>query len=396
MERKQIEQLRANNNIKSHETIAEHNKQLILDALRFNGSMSRADLSRYLSMSFPAISSNAKGLLDANYITEIGVGDNTLGRKSTLLAFNATRGYIIGVDFGRFRIRMMLADLLGNEVMSTEIINTAGSPGNGEENIILIHDQVVDILEKSGKKKEDILCIVIGIPGIINEGMSYLAPFTEKYKEQDMIQTLQDTFEVDVILENCVNLGAIGEQWKGAGINYNDITYIAYGVGLGAAHIVDGKLYTGAKGAAGEIGFMVADPVNMSNTYDEIGSLEQTLSISKIAHYLKGGNFDEEIVKLIKSYKAGDDMYARVMLDEISLNFAIMLVNIVAILNPEIIIIAGGLGYNLGKLFLENWKEALGKQLPFVPKLALSELNHTETMLGAVNTGIKHVHKYLF
>ena len=396
MEQKQFEKLRSSNNVKSHETIAEHNKQLILDALRFNGSMSRADLSRHLGMSFPAISSNVKGLLDAKYITEIGAGDNTLGRKSTLVAFNATRGYIIGVDLGRFRIRLMLADLLGNEVMRTEAINTAGSPGNGEETIIHIHDQVVDILEKSGKKKEDILCIVIGIPGIITDGMSYLAPFTEKYKEQDMIQTLQDTFEVDVILENCVNLGAIGEQWKGAGVNYNDLTYIAYGVGLGAAHIIDGKLYSGAEGAAGEIGFMVTDPINMSNTYDEVGSLEQTLSISKIAHYLKAGNFDDEIVKLIESYKTGDDMYAKLMLDEIALNFAIMLVNIVAILNPEIIIISGGLGYNLGKLFLDDWKEALGRQLPFVPKLALSELNHTETMLGAVNTGIIHVHKYLF
>ena len=394
--KKQTDKLNSNGNARSHETIAEHNKQLILDALRFNGNMSRADLSRHLNMSFPAISSNAKGLLEANYIVEIGAGDNTLGRKSILLAFNATRGYIIGVDLGRFRIRMMLADLLGNEVMSVETTNTAGSQGGGEESITLIHDQVLDILKKSGKTKEDILCIVIGIPGIINEGMSYLAPFTEKYQEQDMIHVLQDAFEVDVILENCVNLGAIGEQWKGAGVNYNNITYIAYGVGLGAAHIVDGELYTGAKGAAGEIGFLVTDPVNMSNTYDEVGSLEETLSISKIAHYLKAGNFDEEIVKLIQSYKNGDDMYAKLMLDEIALNFAIMLVNIVAILNPEIIIIAGGLGYNLGKLFLENWKETLSRQLPFVPKLALSELNHTETMLGAVNTGIIHVHKYLF
>ena len=382
-------------NIKSPETIAEHNKHLILDALRFNGNMSRADLSRLLNMSFPAISSNAKGLLDSNYILEVGTGDNTIGRKSTLLAFNAERGFIIGVDLGRFRIRMMLADLLGNEICSTEIINTANNQGDGSESITLIHDQAVELLNKAGKDKDDILCIVIGIPGIINEGKSYLAPFTENYYEKDMIETLQDAFEADVILENCVNLGVIGEQWKGAGIDHKDITYIAYGVGLGSAHILNGNLYTGAKGAAGEIGFMVTDPVNISNKYDEVGSLEQTLSISKIEQYLNSGNFDEEIIKLIQSYKAGDDMYARLMIDEIALNFGIMLVNITAILNPEVIIIAGGLGYNLGKLFLENWKQTLNNQVPFSPELVLSELNHTETMLGAVMTGIINVHKYL-
>ena len=382
------------NNIKSPETIAEHNKNLILDALRFNGSMSRADLSRHLNMSFPAISSNAKGLLEDNYILEVGAGDNIIGRKSTLLAFNAERGFIIGVDLGRFRIRMMLADLLGNEIISTEIKNTAKGPGDGKESITLIHDQIVNTLKKSGKNKEDILCIVIGIPGVIKDGRSYLAPFAEKYLEQDMIETLQDTFEADVILENCVNLGVIGEQWKGAGVNYNDITYIAYGVGLGSAHIVDGKLYTGARGAAGEIGFMVTDPSNISNSYDEVGSLEEMLSISKIEKYLNTGNFDEEIIKLIQNYKDGGDMYARLMIDEIVLHFGIMLVNIVAILNPEVIIIAGGLGYNLGKLFLENWKQTLAKQVPFTPELVLSELNHTETMLGAVMTGIIHVHEY--
>ena len=381
-------------NIKSPESIAEHNKKLILDALRVNGSMSRADLSRHLNMSFPAISSNAKGLLEGNYILEVGIGDNTIGRKSTLLAFNAVRGFIIGVDLGRFRIRMMLADLLGNEIISTEIINSANSPGEGKDSITLIHDQAVDILKRSGKSKDDILCIVIGIPGVIKDGMSFLAPFTQKYLEQDMIGTLQDAFEADVILENCVNLGVIGEQWKGAGVNYNDITYVAYGVGLGSAHIVDGKLYTGAKGAAGEIGFMVTDPINISNTYDEVGSLEEALSISKIEQYLKSGNFDEEIIKLIQNYQDGGDMYARLMIDEIVLNFGIMLVNIVAILNPEVIIIAGGLGYNLGKLFLEKWKRILENQVPFVPELVLSELNHTETMLGAVMTGIIHVHKF--
>ena len=380
------------NTIKSPETIAAHNKQLILDALRYNGNMSRADLSRHLDMSFPAVSSNAKGLLEADYILEVGNGDNSLGRKSTLLAFNAARGFIIGVDLGRFRIRMMLADLLGNEVMSMEIINSAASDGRGNESITLILDMARDIIEKSGKKKEDILCIVIGIPGIINDGVSYLAPFTEKYQEKDMIGILREAFDADVLLENCVNLGVIGEQWKGAGKGCNDLTYIAYGVGLGAAHIVDGKLYTGSRGAAGEVGFMVTDPMNISNTYDEVGSLEQTLSISKIEQYLKSGDFEHELTKLIQSYKDGGDMYAGLMIDEISLNFAVMLVNIAAILNPEVIIIAGGLGYNLGKLFLEKWQQTLSRQLPFVPKLVLSELNHTETMLGAVMTGIAHVH----
>jgi len=380
---------------KSPENIAQHNKRLILDALRVGGSMSRADLSRHLHMSFPAISSNAKGLLEADYILEVGTGDNCIGRKSTMLAFNSERGFIIGVDWGRFRIRMMLADLLGNEIISSEVVNDSGNANVGQERIALIHDRIAEILEKSGKTKDDILCIVIGIPGIIYDGVSSLAPFTEKFKEKDLIGALQESFEADVILENCVNLGAIGEQWKGAGANYRDITYIAYGVGLGSAHVLDGNLYKGAAGAAGEIGFMLTDPINISNKYDDTGSLEQMLSINKINHYLKSGSFDEEVIKLIQNYKNGEDMYAKLMIDEIAMNFGIMLVNIISVLNPEIVIIAGGLGYNFGKLFIGHWQEIVKNHFPYAPKLVLSELNHTETMLGAVMTGINHVHEYV-
>jgi len=380
--------------IGSPETIAEYNKQLILDALRQNGSMSRADLSRHLNMSFPAVSSNAKGLLEANYIKEIGSGDNTIGRKATLLAFNAERGYVIGVDLGSFRIRMMLADLLGNEIAGTQITNSANDDGDGTQSIRLIREQITDILKKSGKTKDDILCIVIGIPGVIKDGWSFLAPFTEKYLAQNMIETLQEAFEADVILENCVNLGAIGEQWRGAGVNYKDIIYIAYGVGLGSAHIVDGTLYKGANGAAGEIGFMLTDPMNIQEKYGEIGSLEEMISRNKISKYLNAGNFDEEIVKLIERYKDGGDMYAKLIVDEIALHFGMALVNMTAILNPEVIIIAGGLGANLGKLFIDKWKEILRNQVPFVPDILLSKLNHTETMQGAVMTGILHIHTY--
>jgi predicted NBD/HSP70 family sugar kinase len=347
-------------------------------------------------MSFPAVSSNAKRLLEADYIIEVGVGENNIGRKSTLLAFNAERGYIIGIDLGRFRIRMMLADLLGNEVACAEIDSKTIFSGDRKKSIQLIEEQIRNILINSSKNGDDVLCIVIGVPGVIKDGESFLAPFAEKFSEKEIVETLQNTFEADVLLENNVNLGVIGEQWKGAGVNYKNIIYISYGVGFGSAHIVDGKLYKGANGAAGEIGFMITDPMNISKRYDEVGSLEEALTISKINNYLKFGNFDEKIIKLIQSYENGEEKYAELILDEISLNLGIALVNMAALMNPEAIIIAGGLGYNIGKLFIEEWKEVLCNHLPFVPEILLSELNHTETMLGAVMTGIIHTHKYKF
>ena len=376
--------------VSSPEMISEFNKHLILDALRFNGTMSRADISRYLGISFPAVSSNTKGLLEADYIKEVGVGDNAIGRKSTLLAFNADRGYIIGVDVGRFRIRMMLADLLGNEIARTEAENPVKHTGVGDESIRIIYEQLQVLLEKSGKHADTVLCIVFGIPGILKDGEISLAPFMEKFAEGDLRNTLKQTFEADVLIYNSGNLGIIGEQWRGMGANYQNIAYISYGVGLGSAHIVDGKLFTGPNGAVGEMGFMVTDRTTIRDQFNEIGTLEEALSRSKIDKYLQGGNFDEKIKKLIKNYQDGE-LYAKAIVDEIALNFGISLVNICALLNPEVVIISGGLGINLGKLFIQQWRDFLKSHVPFVPEVRLSELNHTETMLGAVMTGINHI-----
>ena len=372
-------------------TISELNKHLILDALRSNGAMSRADLSRNLNISFPAVSSNAKGLLVADYIKEVGIGEKSVGRKPTLLAFNAERGYIIGVDVGRFRIRAMLADLLGNEIASAGTDNPTNSSGDGKESIALICKQLHLLLERSGKSADDILCIVIGIPGILRDGEIYLAPFAEKYSVKDLRVTLSQSFKAEVLIHNSVNLGVIGEQWKGIGADFQNIAYISYGVGLGSAHIVDGKLFTGPNSAVGEMGFMVTERAAIRDRFDEVGALEEAISKSKIDKYLSGGDFDAEVKRLIQNYQDGE-LYAKAVIDEIALNFGIALVNMCALLNPEVIIISGGLGINLGRLLISQWKKFLASHVPFVPEVVLSQLQHTETMLGAVMTGINHIH----
>ncbi len=368
------------------ETIGELNKKLILNHLRKEGNMSRADLSRKLGMSFPAVSSNVKSLLDAGYIREIGEGNNSLGRKSTMLAFNADRGYIVGVDVGRFRLRVMVADLLGNVIASAHDVS---KPHGLSENIKRLVNEAV---HKSGKNPEQMLCICAGIPGIINQGKSYLAPFMESFSETELCDSLkQDYPAADVILENCVNLGALGEQWKGSGAGYRNIAYVSYGIGLGTAFIIDGKLYKGSNGAAGEIGFMLLDPINLRQEFDEVGALEDTLSSQKINKCLQNGDFKEELVMLIHKYEEGE-MYSKLVLDEIALNLGMALINICAVMNPEAIIMSGGIGANIGKLFQKRWEEMLKSHVPFAPKLIFSRMDNHETMMGAIATGISHVH----
>lgn len=371
------------------ETIGEANRMLILNYLRKKGKMSRADLSRSLSISFPAISSNVKSLLETNYIREVGAGDNSLGRKSTLLAFNEERGYVIGVDLGRFLTRINMADLSGNSTASLCEPTEVGQGTNGMiKNLVNMLSKVV---EKSGKSKKKVLCICIGIPGVIREDKIILAPFLPDFSPSVLIKSISLEFATDIVIENSVNLGAIGEKWKGSGKKFSNFGFINYGVGVGSALMIDGKLYKGANGAAGEIGFMVSDPAKLRSEFNEVGALENIIARDKIQRSITHQNFKEEVSKLIEKYK-NNDVYSKMLLDEIFLTLGIAMINMSAILDLEAIIISGGLGTCLGKLFEERWRELLKNHVPFPPEIVFSKMDNLEGVMGAISVGIERIH----
>jgi len=375
---------------KTPETLKESNRILILNCLRLQGDMSRADLCRNLEMSFPTISSNVKGLIDDGYIKEVGVGDNSLGRKSTLLAFHADRGYVIGMDLGRFRTRVMLSDLSGNKIAS--LWHPTNTEGGSDGIIRVIVDSVLEVVDKGGKERTKVLGICIGTPGVIKENSIMLAPFLPNIPILELKEKLNDLFSAEILIENSINLGALGENWKGAGRSFKNFTFINYGVGVGAAVIINGELYKGSNNAAGEIGFMVVDPAKLRDRFDEVGVLENIISRDKIKKYLMREDFQKEVDQLIQRYKE-NNVYSKLILDEIFLNLGLAMINISAFLDIEAIIISGGLGTSIGKLFAEKWEELLKKHVPFPPKLLFSELDNQEGVLGAVAVGIENIHK---
>ncbi len=375
------------------EALGESNRILILNYLRKRGDMSRADLCRHLGMSFPAISSNVKNLIDSGYIREVGEGANSLGRKSTLMAYNAERGFVIGVDLGRFRIRVMMSNLLGKPLSSMNSPTNTQDGGTG----IARHlkEMLLKAVEDSGKEKEKVLNICIGVPGVVSGEEIILSPFLPPVNLAEIKAMVREEFDVPVRIENSTNLGALGEKWSGSGRNFKNFALINYGVGVGAAFVINGELYPGAHGAAGEVGFMTGDLSRLRDEFHEVGILENIISRDKIKNYIMRPDFQEEINKLIDKYET-DDVYAKVILDEIYLHMGAALINISAVLDLEAIIISGGLGVSIGRLFARKWEDLLVAHVPFPPKIMLSELDNQEGVLGAIRTALEAVYQTPF
>lgn len=365
------------------ESIGETNKKLILNRLRTRGNMSKADLSRSIGLSFTAVASNVKYLLDHGYVREVGAGDNAHGRKSTLLSFNAARGYVVGVDIGRTKIRCMLADLLGDRVTDLAVARRTG--GDVTENVRAAVDAVV---EESGVGANRVLCVCVGIPGVVREEKIYLAPNFADLSIRELRAELKRRYDAEVLVENGVNLGAIGEHRYGRGAQYADMVYISHGVGLGAALVLDGKLYTGFNNAAGEIGFMRTGSKSTRARFRETGELES--AVFSAARKFAGRSTRRGMADMVRRYREGDAA-AVSALNDIAAAMAMALVNICAVVNPRAIILSGGMGKSVGDIFLAQWHRHLASHLPFPPELLLSDLNERETMLGAVGTAVDYV-----
>lgn len=375
------------------ELLGEMNKTLILDYLRKNGPKSRADIKRVLGLSFPTVSTNVRDLIDSNMIIETGISDNSIGRKATLLEFNSHIGYVLGVDVGRAYIRMMICDLSGGILFSTT--SEKGTQQTVQGILEQIDIEFERVLKGAGIRQEELLIISIGIPGIVDEkeGRHRLAPFMVPFENIRLDQYMRDKYGIPTICGNSVDFGAIGEKWKGAGREYQNIVYISYAVGIGCAIILRGELYTGFNGAAGEVGYMLPGIDFQRSTFDEEGVMEKLISGLELERRIgMQNNLPYSDVKEFLSREEEQSFQGTELVNEIKKNIGLLLVNLVSVINPEIIILGGGIGKHLAIKYHDYFQDFLTAHVPYVPLIVPPSLDEKANLLGAVAYALRNLH----
>ena len=367
--------------------IGEINRKLILDYVRKHGPISRAQLHRCLNMSAPSVSANVKIMLESGHLLEAGEGDNLRGRKSTLLRFNAKRACVIGVDVGRSQIRVILADLDGNEVAGLQEDNAAAEGGADG-----LRGRLLDIMARvvaQGNVDPGLVCwICVGLPGVpdLARGVLNAAPFIHVPDLRELHRSLQDAWpNARIQFENSVNYGAVGEKWKGVAGDYRNVIYFDYGVGIGAALILNGELFRGTHGAAGEVGYMVPEVAHFREVFETQGVLETLISGKRVGDILKARQGGATEFRDLTVEEALNDRAMRRIADYMGA----VLVNITAVFNEELIILGGRFGAFLGELFIPTWQKLLAQHVPYVPEIKISALASRADVMGAVAVAIR-------
>ncbi|KGP61149.1 ROK family protein [Anoxybacillus gonensis] len=358
------------------------NKSLVLDMVKSQGPLSRADVAQRSGLNKGTVSSLVKELMDEELVYEIGQGESSGGRRPVLLLFNEKAGYSIGIDLGVHYILGVLTDLQGNIVLEKQVMF---HDKNYSSVLTRIKETILYLTERMPDSRYGLVGIGIGVPGIVDkEGELLFAP-NLGWKNIPLKQDIEATFHVPVMIDNEANAGAYGEKRSGAGKDFRNIIYVSAGIGIGVGLILNGELYRGTSGFSGESGHMTIEADGPPCRCGSIGCWELYASEKAL---LDGASpfFDNE-VSLEELLQLAENNHQDVLalLERIGRYLGIGINNLINTFNPEQVIIGNRLSMAKKWLFPAIQQVIDKRTLPFHRanvNIHFSKLSLYSTALG--------------
>ncbi|WP_027407794.1 ROK family glucokinase [Anoxybacteroides tepidamans] len=273
--------------------------------------------------------------------------------------------WLIGVDLGGTTIKMAFVSIYGEIIDKWEIDTNRTEQG---KHIVTDIAKAIDRkLEEHGQTKDKVLGIGMGAPGPVNgeTGLVYEA-VNVGWKNYPLKNLLEIETSLPVVVDNDANMAAIGEMWKGAGDGAKNLICVTLGTGVGGGIIANGQIVHGTNGAGGEIGHMTSipeggAPCNCGKT----GCLETIASATGIVRIAKERLRDKDAKSMLSGSVTAKDVFdaakandplALEIVDFVTFHLGVALANAANVVNPEKIVIGGGVS-KAGSLLTDHVKK---------------------------------------
>mgnify|MGYP005835289855 FL=1 len=367
------------------------NKHAALDLIRFSPSgISRIELSRELGLTRAAVTAIVGDLIKAGLVRETN-GQSSRGRRSIALEINPQGGLVVGVDIGATHVTLLLADYLAHVVDEVE---SSLDIFQGPLVCLPFVDQFLrSWLNELGVDLDQITAIGVGVPGpiVTDAGMVSGPPIMPGWDLFPIREWLEKAWGCPVMLGNDAEFGALGEWAFGAGRGVDNLVYIKVGTGIGAGLMIDGQIYRGTTGCAGEIGHVTIEENGPLCTCGNRGCLEALAGGRAIAQKaifaIKAGartTLSElptveaiSAMDVIAAARKGDHLSQK-LVQEAGYYLGTALANLINLFNPTKIVIGGGVA-QVGDLLLEPVRK-VAKQRSL--KVASQAVTITSAVLG--------------
>lgn len=231
---------------------AQH-RRLIARRLWRSGRTSRAELSRETGLSRSTVSAITDDLLRSNWVVELGTGSSRGGRRPVVLGFNHDARLAIGCDIGASHVSVALCNLSGAVKAWRHEPHPVRDDPPGT--IALVHRLVRDVIAEEPDSRDRIVGIGLAMPSpvVAAEPNRLPAVILPKWVGHDLAAALETTHDLPVVMDNDANAGALSELRWGAGRGRQHLIYIKLATGVGAGLVINGSIFHGHNGIAGEI-----------------------------------------------------------------------------------------------------------------------------------------------
>jgi len=325
------------------------NRSLVLEFIRCNGPLTRSHIVAELNANLPTVIRIVDDLIANGWIHEVGELKTRRGREHALLEFRGSDHNIIGIDLGGTKIYGAVVDFNGKiyHEMYVEHHQT-----EAEESVHVVYDVIDGLFNFTAQAGIVLSGIGIGVPGITipETGIVSLAPALG-WHEFPLLALLKERYSFPIVLENDVNLAALGEVWFGSKKNEEkNLILMAIGTGIGAGIVLDGYLHSGVHNLAGEIGYLLLDRDQLGQKYADFGSFEQMASGTGIANRARaicpanGSSVPKAFITAEDVFNAARDheSWAETIIDETIDYLALATAAVTLLYDPDVIVLGGG------------------------------------------------------
>jgi predicted NBD/HSP70 family sugar kinase len=362
------------------------NEQLLLEQLRGRGAVSRSELANSSGLSKPTVGLALASLERAELVRHAGRTAGGRGRTALLYEIRSDAGFVLGLDVGREFVRGALADLAG-AVRARRSVSARSSSGTGRvRELAALADE---LLRDSGVERNGVLLqTVVGSPGVVEpDGRALrMAANLPGWERPAVLRDLRRLLGDGATIENDVDAATVAERDHGHGRDVSTFAFVSVGTGIGMGLVLDGKLHRGAHGAAGEIAFLpLADEPLDARDVRRRGALESAASSAAVVRAARRAGIRARSARSVFSAAAaGDDVARGVVAGEAAI-VARALAAIVAVVDPELIVLGGGIGRAPG--FAEEVSTELAQLSPVAPEVRPSALGEDVVVDGCLAVG---------
>jgi glucokinase-like ROK family protein len=369
----------------------------VLKHFYFNDELSCAEVSEHLDKSIPLVAKSIAELVVDGFVIEQGYAQSSGGRRPLKYSIKADALYIVAVAMDQLSVRIGLFNLLNQPVVDVQSFELKLL--NNDESLRTLINHINNYIEASGIAKEKIAGVGIGMPGFINisEGINYT------YLDaggQNLREFIGDATDLPVFIDNDSSLIALAEQRFGAAKAQKEVMVINLGWGIGLGMIINGKLFRGHDGFAGELSHIPLSEDGALCSCGKQGCLEAEASMLAVAEKAIAGIKEGKISSLqdivdetpravgdaIMDAANNGDHFAIDLLSDAGYKIGKALAILTHIMNPQTIVLSGR-GARVGKILLAPIQQAMNKycipRLVSNTRLKVSELGFDAELVGA-------------